>query len=205
MTLSEIIQYAYDNAVFWHELLDQVGIKPENVLDIKDLQRLPILRRIDLQKHLEQCISDEYKRYPKNQFVQIRRTSGSTGRYLRVYWDRRDDLRSLLPLWKLRKAWYGIYPNDKLVSYYSTLYNGNKIVPANGTVSHSMGQELTFCKTGLTDARLLEDYRQIEAYNPAWLRLQPSIAFLLAKTAIENHFKPWANLKYIELTGEMLR
>ena len=124
MTLSEIVQYAHQNTAFWRERLDQAGIISGQVCSIEDLKDLPVLRKSELQMHLEQCISDEYKHYPKNQFVQIRRTSGSTGQYLRVYWDLRDNTRSLLPLWKLRKAWYGINPNDRQVSYYSTLYTG---------------------------------------------------------------------------------
>jgi phenylacetate-CoA ligase len=41
-------------------------------------------------------------------------------------------------------------------------------------------------------------------FNPDWLELQPSIAYLLAQIAKENCFPIPSNLKYIELNGELL-
>lgn len=42
------------------------------------------------------------------------RTSGSTGKYMEIYWKTDDYRRSMLPLWYYRNRYYGIKPNDRL-------------------------------------------------------------------------------------------
>ena len=54
-------------------------------------------------------------------------TSGSTGKCLEFYWHKDDYARSLLPVWILRRKFYGISTNDKMCYFYTTPNGYNEI------------------------------------------------------------------------------
>ena len=203
-SLNKIIEYAYSNVEHYHDLFDRLCIKPEDIKEECDLTKLPPLKKDEIQRDFSGFISKEYQKYPKNQQVDLRRTSGSTGKCLKIYWGQKDNIRSLMSLWKIRKDLYGIDPKMKFCNFFSVRYSGNKIIPHLQKELGADGRCLSFSKIGLTKERLKEYYNEILEFNPDWLSLQPSIAFLLAQTVLENHFKAPSNLKYIELTGEIL-
>lgn len=203
-SLNKMIEYAYLNVDYYHNLFDRLGINPKMVNDISDLTKLPLLKKSEIQKDFSSFISKEYQKYPKNQQVDLRRTSGSTGKCLKIYWGQKDNIRSLMPLWKIRKDLYGIDPKMNFCTFYSVRYSGNKIVPYLQKELGADGRCLSFSKVGLTKEVLKDNYKDILKFNPYWFSLQPSIATLLAQTVLENHFPAPSNLKYIELTGELL-
>ena len=43
--LAEIVQYAYRNVPYYHDLFDRLGIVPEKIQTIKDLKQIPILSK----------------------------------------------------------------------------------------------------------------------------------------------------------------
>lgn len=66
------------------------------------------------------------------------------------------------------------------------------------------GNTLGFSKSNLDDDRLLEICNMMKAYNPVWINTQPSMAMLMAQCFKQNKLGKMGDLKYIELTGEML-
>src|SRR4030042_4254805 len=46
--LRGIIQYAYKNSVAFKSKLDSVGLKPKDIQNIKDLEKIPITKKADL-------------------------------------------------------------------------------------------------------------------------------------------------------------
>ena len=85
--LRKVVKYAYDHVPFYHEKFERLGIKPADVKTAKDLDKLPISRREELQKNVEKLISDEFDAGK----LQVVSTSGSTGQPLFTYISRRED------------------------------------------------------------------------------------------------------------------
>ncbi len=77
----EIVKYAYEHSPFYNKQLKQLGLKPSDVQEVKDLSKLPILVRSELQRHDQGIVSDEF---PIDN-LQVERTSGSSGQPLSVY------------------------------------------------------------------------------------------------------------------------
>ena len=48
--LRAIIKNAYQNVPFYHDLFDSVGLKPQDVNYVDDLERIPILKKEDVRK-----------------------------------------------------------------------------------------------------------------------------------------------------------
>ena len=75
--LSALIEYAYRHVKYYHELFDKIGIDPSSIQSSEDLIKIPILKKDTIQEQMTDFISDEYQKFPKNENVVIKRTSGS--------------------------------------------------------------------------------------------------------------------------------
>ncbi len=202
--LQKLVTYAYDQVAYYHDLFDKLGIRPEEISTAEDLTRIPVSTKDMMQQNISDFVAKEYQRYPKSQRVDVKRTSGSTGKYMKIYWDRHDDIRSLYPLWKARYSQYGIEPRNKFCTSFTTYYMGNKIVEHQKELIINSGKTLAFNKVGLSRERMREIYQKILAFDPEWFYFQPSVALLLSHMVREENLPKPARLRYIELTGELV-
>lgn len=85
--LRRIVKYAYDYVPFYHKTFRQLGLKPSDIRNLKDLNRLPIVRKNEIRKNLDKMISNKF--YVKK--LQKRSTSGSTGQPLTVFISKDED------------------------------------------------------------------------------------------------------------------
>ena len=80
------IQYVYDNVPFYHEKMDELGVKPEDIHGIEDLHKLPFTTKDDLR--------DQYPNgllaVPTEDCVCIHSTSGTTGRRVVSFYTQHD-------------------------------------------------------------------------------------------------------------------
>ena len=86
--LRSIVRYAYDNVPFYHKKLRQVGVFPDDIRRLCDLEKIPIVKKAELrQVHLTDLLSREFNVY---QLKPIR-TSGSTGQPFVFYISSREN------------------------------------------------------------------------------------------------------------------
>ena len=81
--LRELLAHCYDNVPYYHALFDRLAIKPENVKDMDDFRRLPLLTKRELRHNRPQMVAQDRRR----PFV-TDRTSGSSGMPTEVQIDR---------------------------------------------------------------------------------------------------------------------
>lgn len=135
------------------------------------------------------------KKYIDGKLMHVR-TSGSSGHYLDIYWDEADYIRSMMPLWFMRKKYYGISPNDTLM-YFFTEFPGEE--------SHRyIKNQIGIGKKMLVGKGLDFWYREFAARKPKWMILQPSTAVILCNYVKNNSLPVGDSVKYIEFTGETL-
>ena len=79
--LRNIVMYAYANSPFYRRKFKQTEIRPEEIKTIEDLNKLPIIRKDELIKNLDDVVSRTFN--VTN--LKVQRTSGSTGRPLYIY------------------------------------------------------------------------------------------------------------------------
>ncbi len=127
------------------------------------------------------------------------RTSGSTGKYMEIYWKIDDYRRSMLPLWYYRNRYYGIKPNDRLCFFYTIHYVGE----AEDVYFYDKNS-LGFLKSNIDMKYLVEIYNKMQEYKPVWLLLQPSMAVLLCECIDRYKLKGLDSVRYIEFSGEIL-
>lgn len=136
--------------------------------------------------------------YYRDELIKCR-TSGSTGKYMEIYWKKSDYIKSMLPLWKLRKEYYGISTDDKMCYFYTIASVGDNEVDIKYD-KNSRG----YSKSNLSMDKLREIYMDMKEYEPVWMLLQPSMAILLCQCAEKYDLPVIESVKYIEMSGEIL-
>lgn len=177
-----------------------VNFAEKNKLNIEELEfeQLPVLDKSNYIECGMSVLSSNYiGKYIQNKLV-WGRTSGSTGKFGEVYWDKIEMRKSLFSLWCYRKKYYNILSSDKLC-YFFTADTGEM-----DTYESESKNIMAFSRKCLYDGTLKEIYRKIVEFNPVWMILQPSIAILLCDIVQEDNLEIPSALRYIEFTGEYL-
>lgn len=187
--------HAYEQSCFYQMKAAQAGIDPGSAA----FTELPIVHKQDIVDGPPIESMDYIMGRIPEQDIGHMNTSGSTGVCLPVLWEKKDYVRSLLPLWILRKRYYGIHPQDRLCYFYTI--DGQE---GQETAFVQRENQLGFSKSRLGDERLKEIYQQMLEFQPKWMMLQPCMGELLVETAKKHHLPPIPDLKYIEFSGEML-
>ena len=73
--MRRIVRYAYENVPFYHRLLKEKLLKPDDIRTLDDLQKIPIVTRKDIQNNLNDMISTKINRA----HCVKKKTSGSSG------------------------------------------------------------------------------------------------------------------------------
>jgi len=173
------VKHVYENVAYYRNLMDEKGVKPEDIHGIEDLHLLPFLTKADLRdaypygllaKPLEDC-------------VRIQSTSGTTGRRVVAFYTQND-----VNLWedccaRAIVAAGGSKEDVCQVAYGYGLFTGG---PGLNGGSHRVGCLTLPMSSGNTE-------RQIQFMmdlNATILCCTPSYAAYIGETLKEQGYKP---------------
>lgn len=113
--LSQLVHHAYSRVAHYRRLFDQAGLKPEHVRTLRDLDRIPLTSRFDLQRLPAR---DIVARGFNPDRLTVHRTSGSSGEPLSI---RRTGFEDrLLQAYRLRELFrLGMRLGDRRVAVAS--------------------------------------------------------------------------------------
>ncbi len=118
--LQATVRRMYDNAKFYHDRMDAAGVKPEDIVTLKDIRKLPFMDKRDLRDNYP------YGTFaaPREEIVRIHASSGTTGKPIVAGYTRND-----LEMWSEAVArclgCAGVTPKDTVqVSYGYGLFTG---------------------------------------------------------------------------------
>ena len=84
--LTEQVRFVYDNVKFYHDKMDEAGVKPEDIKGIEDLHKLPFIDKNDLRDQYPYGLLG----VPLSECVRIQSTSGTTGRRVVAFYTQED-------------------------------------------------------------------------------------------------------------------
>ena len=84
--LAEQVKFVYDNVKFYHDKMDELGVKPDDVKGIEDLHKLPFITKDDLRDQYPYGLLG----VPLSDCVRIQSTSGTTGRRVVAFYTQGD-------------------------------------------------------------------------------------------------------------------
>ncbi len=197
--LVKMLKYVAEHNDFYKNRIKEYGIN--NPLDIT---QWPVLTRKELQENRYNMFSDGYKTKYFNQQLRRQSSSGSTGMPVNVYWDYKDWYASNMCLWRKRREWYGIKPQDK---YCVFTLNAFGITPEEGKLYYINDPKniLSFNVSLICDEHGYEQMAaKINEFSPKWLYIQPFVLNQLINAYRRLGMEPAKTIRYIESVGEIL-
>ena len=173
------IKHVYENVTYYRNLMDEKGVKPEDIKGVEDLHKLPFLTKADLRdaypygllaKPLEDC-------------VRIQSTSGTTGRRVVAFYTQKD-----VDLWEdcCARAIVAAGGSNKdvcQVAYGYGLFTGG--AGLNGG-SHKVGCLTLPMSSGNTERQI----QFMTDLSATILCCTPSYAAYIGETLKEQGYKP---------------
>ncbi len=80
------VRHVYDNVPYYRNLMDEKGVKPEDIQSVDDLHKLPFLSKADLREAYPTGLLAT----PLSECVRIHSTSGTTGKRVVAYYTQND-------------------------------------------------------------------------------------------------------------------
>ena len=80
------VKHVYENVEYYRNLMDEKGVKPEDIQSIDDLHKLPFLTKADLRDAYPYGLLAK----PLNECVRIHSTSGTTGKRVVAFYTQND-------------------------------------------------------------------------------------------------------------------
>jgi len=103
----DFIEYAYEHVPYYQRLMDESGVRPQDVYSAADLNRLPYLTKDDLRNHFQELQASP--RPPRTQTIS---TGGSTGAPAKVLVAMES--HGFAEAARLRaQGWFGLKPGDR--------------------------------------------------------------------------------------------
>jgi len=173
------VKHVYENVEYYRKLMDENGVKPEDIKGIEDLHKLPFLTKADLRdaypygllaKPLEDC-------------VRIQSTSGTTGRRVVAFYTQND-----VNLWedccaRAIVAAGGTNKDVCQVAYGYGLFTGG---PGLNGGSHKVGCLTLPMSSGNTERQI----QFMTDLSATILCCTPSYAAYIGETLKEQGYKP---------------
>lgn len=176
------VKHVYDNVPYYKNLMDEKGVKPEDIKSIDDIKKLPFLTKADLRDAYPYgLLATDLKNC-----VRIQSTSGTTGRRVVAFYTQHD-----VDLWeeccaRAIVAAGGTNEDVCQVAYGYGLFTGG---PGLNGGSHKVGCLTLPMSSGNTE-------RQIQFMmdlNATILCCTPSYAAFIGESLAERGYKPSDN------------
>ena len=101
--LAGTVARAYHDTAYYRRIMDERGLKPDDIRGVADLQKLPITSKPDVRKHFDELVSSKISRRK----LEVASTSGSTGTPLQTLWTR-DGLAFKWAVWWRHRERFGM-------------------------------------------------------------------------------------------------
>jgi len=197
--LRAFIQHCARTVPFYKRRFRELGIAPEEIQTIKDLHRLPILTKEEVQEHYIELVSEEV---PKQQQI-ITHTSGTTGSGLRFATTLRAIQEQWAIWWRYRR-WHGLQPGT-----WCAYFGGRSVVPLSQVRPpfwryNYPGRQILFSAYHMSPANLAAYVDELRRRRPPWLHGYPSLLALLAAYILESGTDLGYEIRWVTVGAENL-
>lgn len=198
--LKRIINHSYNSVPYYKQLFDSIGLQPNDILIIDDLNKVPILGRDVIQNNNNLLISNLFNKKKLNKGS----SSGTTGIPIEYYSDKHGNSAGIASgylLWSMSGLKLGqrnihIWGNQSSIERWGT--------PISKIKNFIINQK-NIPSTRLNEVSALEELvNEIRKFKPVSIDGYSSSIYTLAKYFKENNFPKIKSLKQVITTAENL-
>lgn len=196
--LKSLIGYAYANVPYYHRSMKKMGIRPDNIRTLSDLQRMPIISKGIVLNNFDEFVSNHYA---DGKGIRLK-SGGTTGKVFHSI--KSMDSKSVGWATAFRAwGWAGMKYGDKHVTLA-----GSSLIPGRNTSLFKRGRNiiernLPLSATHMSPAMMDKYAKDIERFRPKFIRGYPSSIFTFAKH-LSEHSNYSIRPEAIFVTAEML-
>ena len=197
--LHRLIQHCFETVPYYHKLFLEYGIKPEEIRNKEDLQRIPILTKQIIRDNYNDLFSSAAN--PRQR--KYASTGGSTGTPLKYCTDKRE--------WSMQRAssfraWesYGIHLGDKFFSLAgSSLTKKGQILTGKGFYDRVIMRNHKYSSVNVDTESMEALFQEFKRIRPKVVRGYGSSLVVFARYLDKIGYKP-DTVQVVLTTGEVL-
>ena len=197
LRLNHFIQQAYSNVPYYRGLMDELNISPQDIQSVEDLNKLPLLSKIEIKQHFEEIKSKQSG--PVSQF----NTGGSSGTPLIFLLGSERVSHDVAEKWRATRWWDVDIGDKEIVAWGSPieLKSQDKIK----LMRDKLFRSVLIPAFDINDEKLAGFINKIRQVKPAMLFGYPSVYELIAKYAEKHHITMTdLAIKVVFVTSERL-
>lgn len=194
--LRELIKHAYENVPYYNDLFKKLKLKPDDIKNTNDLEKLPILTKETIRENFNngKIIA---KNLPKRNLFTIG-SSGSTGEPLQYYITKNAYSFNIIAANIRGWYWMGYRLGDKYIKL-----SQNPREKLHKKIQDKINNCIYVLSQSLTPESIEKIVGQIIGSNASVVRGYPSTLFILSDYISKNNIKE-IELDAINTTGEIL-
>lgn len=172
--LQRIIRHAYETTPFYRQRMDKISLKPDDIREVEDLAKLPLLEKDEIRLHSEEMISSIY---PRKSMLSSP-TGGTTGMPLKIYFSDKILERHYGYTWARWRP--GLRRGEPYASFTGLqIVDPSRLTPPFWRRNYA-GNQTCFSVFHL-QPRFMESYlRQLGARPFAWWEGYPGAIYIIA-------------------------
>jgi phenylacetate-CoA ligase len=195
--LRGLLKHAYKTVPLYHRIFKEKGFSSDDIKDLKDLERLPILTKADIRKHHNDLISQNYPRS-----LLVPRESGGTGDQIWFYVTKEQISWEVAAEFRAYK-WANYHLGDRCLVFWGSPIDIPKSAKLIGQLTNAL-ENVSYLNTYVLSDEVLDKYITfMKKFNPEVIRGYASSVYLLAKYVLEKGVK-CAHPKAVITTAETL-
>jgi len=179
--LQRVVRHAWETVPYYRRVMDQGGIHPDDIRQLDDIRRFPIISKDDLREAGDEVVSTRYRRV----WLTTAHTGGTTGVPVPV---RRDPWSVAREHAFVRRQfdWAGVRISDRCAYLEGRLVAPPGQTPTRFHYYDAAMRELNLSTFHLTSEVVPHYVELMNAYGVKALVAYPSAAYILAKGCLER-------------------
>jgi phenylacetate-CoA ligase len=169
--LQALLKHAYQNTPYYHRLFNQLGLKPEDIRNVEDLQQLPILTKEIIRNNLDDLVVKD----PKLK-ISPDATSGSTGEPMRFFADKRRDAWNMAAAYR-EWLWAGYEVGDKIACFW----RAPEHMTFQKRIYNLTHRRIVLDTFNMTERDLDEYFQTLRKFRPKVIQGYTSALYLIAR------------------------
>lgn len=196
--LRMLLRHAYKTVPYYHRIFKSRGFSPDNVMSIKDLEKLPILTKADIRKHFKELLSINY---PKKKLILSQ--SGGTGDQIWFYVTREQISWEIAAEFRAYK-WANYNFGDRCIIFWGSLIDLAKTTKLIKRLTNFLENVAVLNTYIMLSDEILDKYVLfMRKFNPEIIRGYANSIYMIAKYILEKGIK-YAHPKSVITTAETL-
>ena len=195
--LGSLLHHAYENVPYYSKVFDERGLKPKDIQDFKDLEKLPYLDKNIVLENLDNLKAKNFS-LDKFEYVTTGGSTGTMGLYYEKGTSRAMEWAFMKTQWD--RVGYKFLDKCVVLRGYQVESSKNSVIARKSFFN----RWLVVSPFKMTEKTLPDYIEQIWNFNPSFIQAYPSTLQIVANYMKINNIKPNKKLKAVLCGSENL-